>query len=549
MNSLLVAIIAAFLLVLGYRFYGKLMERLWEVEPERKTPAVTQTDGVDYVPARHWTILFGHHFASIAGAGPIIGPVVAVAIWGWVPAIIWIVVGSIFIGAVHDFGTLMVSIRHKGRSISDVAHSLISYRAKLLFAAFLWLSLILVVAVFAAVAGKTLATTPEVVVPTFGLILVALLIGVVIYRWNLNQLLATIIGITLLFGLILLGYYFPIELGRNAATKWTVILLIYAFIASVLPVNILLQPRDYLSTFVLFFGMIFGILGLVITHPTIHTPAVIAWSGKSGTLWPMMFVVIACGAISGFHSMIASGTTSKQLTSEGDARKIGYGAMILEGGLAVLALLAVTAGLYWKGQGAEGLIYPELLEKKGWIGAFGAGYGELVRPIFGVLGMFIGITMLKTFVMTTLDSATRIGRYISEELLGEGFKITLFKNRYLSSGLFIILAGTLAFGNWKAIWPIFGASNQLVAALALIVLTTFLASRNKPTKYTLYPCIFMLITTLGALVYQISGFIQKKNFLLGGIGLILIILAGFMVVESVKVLKRSRNNSPRINTD
>jgi carbon starvation protein len=540
MNALLIAGIGLVAFFLGYRFYGRVIERLWQVDAAKKTPAVEYSDGVDYVAVKHWTILFGHHFASIAGAGPIIGPVIAACLWGWVPALVWIVIGTIFIGAVHDFSALMSSIRHKGRSIADVAAAVMSYRAKIILAAFLWLALILVIAVFAAVAGKTLATTPQVVIPTFGLILVAILIGLMLYKWQINQIVASIVGILLLFGLIVLGYFVPVSLGENAVTKWIIILLIYAFFASIIPVNILLQPRDYLAAAVLFLGLLFGYIGLLITHPNIHTPAFIKWETAKGTLFPMMFVIIACGAVSGFHSLVASGTTSKQLANEKDARKIGYLGMILEGILSVLALLCVTAGLYWLGAAEKRLIYPQLIQEKGWVVAFGTGYGQLVKPIFGALGMLVGITMLKTFVMTTLDSATRITRYITEELFGEGLKIKILKNRYASTTVIILLALCLALGNWQAIWPIFGASNQLVAALALIVATIYLFAIKRPTKFTLYPAIFMLIVTIWALIWQITNFLPQKQYLLGTIGIILLCLAVFMVIESIMVIKKQK---------
>lgn len=544
MNSVALAVIVILILYLGYRIYGGIMERLWDVDEGRATPAVELKDGIDYMPARHWTILFGHHFASIAGAGPIIGPVIAVAVWGWVPAVLWILIGCIFFGSVHDFSNLMASLKFNGRSISNVAESVLNRRSKVLLALFLWLTLILVIAVFAAVAAKTLSSTPEVVIPTFGLILVALFIGLLMYRWGLNQILSTLLGVALLFGLILLGYHVPVNiekiariLGTNTLTLWILVLLIYAYIASILPVNILLQPRDYLATIVLFFCLGFGYIGIAITHHPLRMPAFIGWSGAQGSLWPMMFVIIACGAISGFHSLIATGTTSKQLANERDAKKIGYGGMILEGVLSALALISVSAGLYWVGGIEEGLNYSRLLEEKGWIGAFGAGYGVLVGPIFGGLGMLVGVTMLKTFVMTTLDSATRITRYITEELFGDGFGISALKNRYLSSAMVIMLAGLLALGNWKAIWPIFGASNQLVAALALIVLTVYLTSKGKPSHYTLYPCVIMLITTIAALIYQIGSFFTEERYLLCIIGIILLTLAGFMVWEGIRALR------------
>jgi len=547
MNSLIVAGIGVLCLGVGYFIYGRVMERLWSVDPSNKTPAATQPDGVDYIAARHWSILFGHHFASIAGAGPIIGPVIAAAIWGWLPAVIWIVIGSIFIGAVHDFSALILSLRHQGRSIGNVAESIIGKRAKLLFCSFLWLTLVLVIAVFAALAAKTLASKPEVVIPTFGLIPVAILVGLMFYRWRINQILATIIGVGLLFCLIYIGYKFPLDIKQLGppAYIWTVILLIYAYFASVLPVNILLQPRDYLSTFALYFGLVFGFVGLGITRPDITTPVFVNSQGSEGAIWPMMFVIVACGAVSGFHSLIASGTTSKQLGSEKDARKIGYGAMILEGILALLAIICVTAGLYWnKTKGVpDNLIYPLLVKQKNFILAFGEGYGQITKPIFGGLGVLIAIIVLKTFIMTTLDSATRIGRYVTEELFRSPSGKNPLGNRYVSTSIIIIPALLLALGAWKCIWPIFGAANQLVAALALLVATVWLWRKGKNYLITGLPALFMFLTTAAALVYKINQFWHAKKILLSGVGVVLLCLAVFMIVEVWRVVKEKGDSA------
>jgi carbon starvation protein len=537
MNAVVLAVIAFIIFLLGYKFYGSIFVRLFNVDPANKTPAYTHQDGRDYIPAKHWLILFGHHFASIAGAGPILGPVIAVVVWGWGPAVLWIFLGSIFIGGMHDFSSLMISVREKGKSIATVAEQTLSRNARIFFSIFLWLTLVLVIAVFAASAAKTLSTTPQVAIPTFGLILVAVVVGILTYQLNVNLVISTVIGIALLFGLIVLGYYFPINASFHF---WLFCLLGYAFLASVLPVNILLQPRDYIASFVLFFGLGFGYLGLFITHPQIKVPVFINWQTPQGDLWPMMFVIIACGAISGFHALVAGGTTAKQLANEKDARKIGYGAMLAEGLLAVLAVLAVSAGLYWKG-GPSGLVYPELMRGGNWIATFGTGYGEIVKPLFGALGMLIGITMLKTFIMTTLDSATRITRYIGEELFGETLGIRVFKNCYFNTLTVIAFALWLSLGSWQSIWPVFGAANQLVAALTLFVITAWLLSRSKPIRYAIYPALFMLVTTVAALIYQLFGFIYQAKIGLSLIAVVLLILTFFMLFEVLRVTrKRSR---------
>jgi len=545
MNALLVAAIALFLLLLGYLLYSRKVKQWIGLDDSEVPPAVQMNDGVDYVPARHWTILFGHHFASIAGAAPIIGPVIACLYWGWLAAVIWIVVGGVLFGAVHDFVALVMSLRNKGKSITTVTESVMGKTSKILFSVFAFLTLILIVAVFAAVAGKTLTTTPEVVIPTFGLVIVALLVGILMYRVRLPVLLCSVIGVLLLFGLIVSGYYIPIELPvKNPETWWTLILLIYGMIASITPVTLLLQPRDHLAGAVLYIGLFFGFLGLIVSNPDMKAPSTIAFTTDKGWMWPMLFVTIACGAISGFHSLVASGTTSKQIPRTKDARIIGYGAMIMESALAVLAVMAVSAGLYWKHapEGTEGLVYQQLFEQGGWIKAFGAGYGQLTKVFFGGLGTLVGITMLKTFIMTTLDSATRITRYMCNELFGETFGIGLFKNRYAAVTVVGVLAGVLALGNWQAIWPVFGAANQLIASLVLIVASVYLLNSNRNYLFTAVPAVIMLVTTVAALIYNAYTFVtaERPNIPLAIIAVILIILATFLAYTALFTVIKSR---------
>lgn len=549
MNSLLVAGVAVFLLLLGYIFYSRKVKQWIGLDDNRITPAVEINDGVDYVPAKHWTILFGHHFASIAGAAPIIGPVIACLFWGWLPALIWIVVGGIFFGAVHDFVALVMSLRHQGKSITTITESVMGKTAKVLFGAFALLALILVVAVFAAVAGKTLASTPQVVIPTFGLILVALVVGFLMYRVQLPVLSCSLIGVVLLFGLIVAGYYLPISLPvANPTRWWTVILLIYGMIASVTPVTMLLQPRDHLAGAVLYLGMFFGFFGLILTRPEMKAPAYISFATTKGWMWPMLLVTVACGALSGFHSLVASGTTSKQVRRMSDARVIGYGAMILESALAVLAVIAVTAGLYWKSapEGLEGFVFQDVFEKGGWIKAFGTGYGRLTSVFFGAsgLGALIGITMLKTFIMTTLDTATRITRYLCNELLGETLGIGPMKNKYVAVAFVGVSSGWLALGNWKAIWPVFGAANQLVASLVLIVASVYLLMRKRNFLFTAIPAGIILVTTIAALGYQAYDFAtaEQPNWLLAVVSVILIFLAIFLVYTALAVVAGVRKN-------
>lgn len=528
MNSLVIILVSFAVFFWGYRVYAKRLENLYEIDPARPVPSKTKYDGIDYVPAKNWLVLFGHHFSSIAGAGPIVGPVIACCIWGWSPVLLWVVLGSIFFGAVHDFAALAVSVREGGNSISEIASRVISKRANIIFALFVWLALLLVIAVFVYLCADTFVQEPKIILPSLGLIPVALLVGFLLYNLKANQILSTVSGLILLVLLIVMGQNtFSINLSHN---QWSIILLIYCFIASVLPVNLLLQPRDYLSSFLLFFGMITGLLGLIVSQPNIEFPSLITYKPQEGPLWPMLFVSVACGAISGFHCLVSSGTTSKQIANERHIKIIGYGAMLTEGLLAVIVILAISAGI-----GRECL-----LDKSSPVLIFGRGFGQITKKILGGYGEFIAVLFLNAFILTTLDTATRINRYISEGL----FKI---KNRYFSTLVVVVLSGFLALAKdkyntplWKKIWPAFGASNQLVAALALFVVSCWLLSKNKPTKITLIPAIFMLITTIAALIYQIVTYLKGRDYLLLIISIILIFLSLAMTLEVINVFRKKR---------
>ena len=540
MNTLVIALGAIVLFWLGYQFYSRAFAKIWDIDPSRETPAVRHDDGVDYVPAKHWTILFGHHFASIAGAAPVIGPIIALSIWGWFPALIWIVFGTIFFGGIHDFSSLMVSLRSDGRSIAEVAKTVISRRAKIVFSIFIWLTLILVIAVFVHFCANTFIEEKRIVIPTVGLIPLAMLIGFMLYDLKFNQISTTILGLTMLAGLIILGNSFPLELVKltfriqeftltlGPLQIWSIALLVYAFFASITPVQILLQPRDYLCAFLLFAGIILGFAGIIFSRPAMQLPAFVGWKSSSGYLWPMLFVTVACGAISGFHSLIASGTTSKQLSSEKDARKIGYGAMIMEGAVALLALL-IVGGTITKLSALQ-----QILEKGGGpVSAFGQSFAQVTKPFLGDWGGLVAITILNAFILTTLDTATRIGRYLTQELFG-------IKNRYISTFLVVIFGGALALsGKWSKIWPMFGTANQLMAALALIVVCAWLLSHHKSIKFTILPALLMLATTVGALIYQIIHFVKSGDWFLVFITLVLLGLAFYMLLEIDIILFRA----------
>ncbi|MBN3038146.1 MAG: carbon starvation protein A [Candidatus Omnitrophica bacterium] len=540
MNSLFIIGGALILFWLGYQFYSRAFSRMWDIDPKRQTPALTHYDGVDYVPAKHWTVLFGHHFASISGAAPIIGPILALSIWGWMPALIWIILGVIFFGGIHDFSALMVSLRSEGNSIADVAKTTISKRAKIVFSIFIWFTLILVIAVFVHFCAQTFVVEKRIVVPTFGLIPIAMLIGFMLYDLKFNPISTTVLGLALLGGFIILGNFLTFEIVKltfrisgftleiGPLQIWGIILLIYAFFASITPVQILLQPRDYLCSFLLLGGVVLGVAGLAVSRPVMQLPAFVGWQANGIYLWPMLFVTVACGAISGFHSLIASGTSSKQLGNEKDARKIGYGAMVMEGIVALLALLIVGGSI-----SKMSTLNQIMKDGGGPVGAFGHGFAEVTKPFLGKYGGLVAITVLNAFILTTLDTATRIGRYLTQELIG-------IKNRYISTIIVVVAGGALALsGKWSAIWPMFGSANQLVAALSLIVVTAWFLIHGKSVKFTLVPALFMLITTIGALVYQLIKFFKSGDWFLVSITIILLGLAFYMLLEIDLILFRA----------
>jgi len=543
-----------FFYFVGYKFYaGKLDREVIQPDATQTTPAVSQKDGVDFVPSKP-LVLFGHNFASIAGAGPVIGPIIAMHYFGWGLTLVWILIGNVFIGAVHDYITLMISVRNRGSSIAEIAETAMGVRAKSVFAIFLVLAMLLVVAVFGVVAAKTLIAQPEMVFPTFAIIPVSMILGWVIYQKNGNLAVASAIAVAVLILNIYIGFKIPIPLpdegvlGLSPLMFWFVALMLYAGVASVLPVQILLQPRDYLSTYILFGSMTLAILGLLWVHPEINTPVFRgAVSDVQGPVWPMLFVLVACGAVSGFHSLVAGGTTSKQLATELHGKPISYGGMLTEGVVAVVTVLLVGGGLYWVAPAGGGvdmatLGFRETLNSGGWILAFGNGFGNVVHQMLPILSFtfasMIAVLALNTFVLTTLDTAVRVTRFIVQESLGP--KVPVFQNKYVTTIAVIFLAYLIgATESWQQIWPIFGATNQLIAAVALMVCSTYLMAAKKPTKYTLYPAVFMIITTIGALAWQGYKFLTapEPNYFLGIAAMVLIALAIFVGSEGMRALK------------
>ena len=562
-TALLLVAIAAF--VVAYAPYGRLLARWRGVAPQRRPPAHEQADGVDYVPARA-PVLLGHHFASIAGAAPIIGPVTALA-FGWLPVYLWVLLGGIFFGAVHDFASLMASLRHGGRSIGELVEQHLGYLGKTLFLLFSWATLILVVAVFAIVVAKTFVKVPQAATASALFITVALVFGVLVYRVKVPLAPATVGGVVLLGGSLVAGHYLPLALSFDA---WVAILLVYVFIASVTPVWLLLQPRDYLNSFLLYAMLGLGVAGIVVANPTIAAPPTTGFTVEGlGTLFPVLFVTVACGAISGFHSLVASGTTAKQLNNEADALPVGYGGMLIESLLAVVALVAVG---FMTAQRYQGFVGPG---GGGPVAAFSAGLGELI----GALGLPVDVATnfvalaVSAFALTTLDTATRLARFAFQEFFeprrelsgaskvpqrvaapaGEdkaqqagrpsGLRSLLARNRFIGTAISVAAAGALAYsGTWKQIWPIFGSANQLLAALALLAVSVWLAHRSRRNAFVVLPMIGMFAVTLsslGLLVYHHLLQPQGK-VVLGVFAVLLLAVALVLAGMAARALLTSR---------
>ncbi|EOD00912.1 carbon starvation CstA family protein [Caldisalinibacter kiritimatiensis] len=552
MNALLLAILTYVGFIVAYRTYGKFIgKKLFELSNKNVTPAHELEDGVDYVPTKK-NILFGHHFTSIAGTGPIVGPAIGV-IWGWVPAVIWVVVGSIFMGAVHDFGALVISERNKGKSLGDVTKDIVSPTSRNLFLLVIFFLLLIVIAVFAMIIGKLFMMYPASIFPVWMEIPIALALGYLVYKKNKNITWLSIIAIVLMYITIWIGAtYFgnwsmPEIFGMQPIIVWVFILMIYAYIASVLPVQKLLQPRDYINSHELIVAMALLILGLIVVHPTIVAPAIRTNVAGSPPLLPFIFITIACGAISGFHSLVSSGTSSKQLGKEEDAMMIGYGGMLMEGALAILVILACTAGLgdanAWTARYADWATASGLGAK---LGAFVDGGANFVSGL-GLKAEFaktILAVFIVSFAATTLDTATRIQRYVVGEI-AEGLNIKPLATKHGATLFAVITALLLAMAKpggagAMILWPLFGASNQLLSGLALMIITVYLAKKNKPIIYTLIPMIFMMIMTGWGMIYNIINFANKSDWLLFVIGIIILVLEIWMIIEAVKVIRESR---------
>ena len=562
MNSLVLAAIAFTGYIVAYRVYGRYLARkVFGLDPNAVTPACALADDKDYVPTAR-QIVFGHHFTSIAGTGPIVGPAIGI-IWGWLPAFIWVVLGPIFIGAVHDFGAVVISARNRGRTIGDTAGEIISPRARVLFLLIIMFLLLIVIAIFAMIIGILFTMYPESVIPIWTQIPIAVGLGYVLRRTSIPALPASIVAVALLYVSIAIGAAFPLTMpnlfGLESLTVWVIVLLGYAYVASVLPVWKLLQPRDYINGHQLYVAMGALVLGMIVMHPVMAAPALNVHPEGAPSLIPGIFIIIACGAISGFHCLVSSGTTSKQITSESDALPIGFGGMLLEGALAFIVLVSVGAAIgdtaAWNAHYGSWAASSGLGAK---LGAFVSGAANMLSAI-GIPKLFaataIGV-FVASFAGTTLDSATRLQRYVVGEL-AEAINLKPLASLHGATSFAVLSAAALALaqGGGKGglvLWPLFGASNQLLGGLALLVATVYLMRRGRNSLVTGIPMVFMLLVTAWAMVENLSGFWSRGEWYLVSINVVILALDLWMIAEALIVLKRleqSREGSPDVATE
>ena len=573
MNAVVILLAGLAILVVAYLTYGRWLAKQWGVDPSHSTPAHEMEDGVDYVPAKA-PVLLGHHFSSIAGAGPINGPIQA-AVFGWVPVFLWVLIGGIFFGAVHDFGALFASMRNKGKSIGEVISVSMGSKAKKLFLVFAYLTLILVVAAFASIVANTFNATYDAsgsldvaastanartAMISIMFILIAVLFGFFVYRRNAGLAISTIIGVAAIILCMFIGYnWHPLYFS---GTTWMFLIGIYIMLASICPVWILLQPRDYLSSFLLYFMMIAAVIGILGAHPTLDIPAFtgfvdhVAPTGTSlGSMFPALFITIACGAISGFHSLVGSGTTAKQLDREQDAQPIAYGGMLIECALAIISLCAV--GYIWNDYQSGTTVVPTAV--------FATGISEMIDKIPFLEGtQEITYSMLilavSAFCLTSLDTATRLSRYMFQEfwLDGKTYKdadgiAKVLANPLIATIISVVLGIGLGMTGYANIWALFGAANQLLAALGLMAVASWLGSVGRNNKMFYIPMIFMLVVTLTSLCFTIKS--NLIGAMAGGegtvwmwiraiIAILLVVLAVILAIDSIKtIMKDAKKNA------
>ncbi|MBN2183645.1 MAG: carbon starvation protein A [Sedimentisphaerales bacterium] len=581
MDTLLLMLICGGGYLIAYHTYGRfLAKKIFKLNKDVPVPSVEFQDGIDYVPTRK-AIIFGHHYTSIAGTGPIVGPAIGI-IWGWLPAILWVFFGCIFMGAVHDLGALVVSLRNEGKSLSEVTAKYINMRVRFIFFAVVFLALLIVIAIFGVVIAAVFTRFPSAVIPVWLQIPIAVTLGYAVYKKTANVPLSTFLAVTGMYLCILLGAWIDSKwpgictmptigaLPAGGVWKiipptgvWVIILLIYAWVASTLPVTTLLQPRDYINAWQLFIAMGLLVAGAVAASISGELPLIAPAINRnlpSNTppIWPFIFVVIACGAISGFHSLVASGTSSKQVSKETDSLFVGYGSMLLEGFLAVLVLICVAAGIGMalKLDGDTILTGQQAWQHQysSWMGE--KGLTDKIAPVvigaanmMGQLGLpeTIGITLMGVFIAsfagTTLDTSTRIQRYVISELATD-LRIKFLANRWAATTFAVLTAAGLAFaagadgtGAMK-LWPLFGSANQLLAALALLIVTLYLKGKGgKKFVVSAVPCLIMLVITNWAMIENEIGYVRQKNWLLTIIGGGIFLLALWMTIEAIITFK------------
>lgn len=547
MNAVVLMLIGLATMALGFFFYSKFIaEKIYRLDPNYVTPAHSMRDDIDFVPTNKF-VLWGHHFTSVAGAAPIVGPAIAV-IWGWLPAFLWVTLGTVFFAGIHDFGALWASVRNKGKSIGTLTGTVIGNRARNLFLVVIFLLLLMVNAAFAVVISNLLVANPASVIPTWGAIVVALFIGQAIYRFKVPLLWPSIIGVVVLYALIFLGQAYPITLpesvmGFGPKAQWIILLFAYAGIASLLPVWVLLQPRDYINGLQLFVGLGLMYAATLFFHPTIVAPAVNADvpDGTPGIV-PLLFVTIACGAISGFHGLVASGTSSKQLDKETDARFVGYFGAIGEGMLALAAIIACTAGFATLGEWQG--VYDKF--GSGGVVAFVNGGGNILANGLGLdpgLGATILSVMAILFAATTMDTGLRLQRYVVQEA-GEIVGIKPLQNATVSTVVALGFCLALAFGaggdgaGGMVIWPLFGTTNQLLAGLTLAILSVILIKQRRPVWFTAIPLAFLLVMSLFALLVQLGQFYNEQKWLLLGMDVVILVAALWVAFEAIGAMAR-----------
>ena len=558
MSPAVMAILVISLYLTFYHFYAKrvLALKVFELDDNNITPAHSMNDGVDFVPANKY-ILFGHHYASIAGLAPMLGPAIAV-IWGWLPALCWVVFGTLLIGAVHDFSALVLSSRFKGQSVGSIAKDVISPRTRLLFLLVIFFLVALAMGVFVLVISGLFAAPdvanipstshPEAVFPTYSLMLIAMVIGFLVYKKNLPV--WPLIGAGFIAMLVTTWWGLDNPVTGFTATDWTWSLLVYAFVASVLPVWLLLQPRDFLNSLLLYLALGMMLVGFFILDPEWVAPAINPNPEGAPPMLPFLFIVIACGAVSGFHGIVASGTTAKQLDKESDAPLIGYGGMIGESLLALLAVLATTAGAFatradWEAFYGSWNQAAGLHQK---LGVFIQGNANFIHQLgipYDYAAAFISVVVVG-FAMTSVDTGARLLRFNIQEI-GKTINIKVLGNRYLATFLAVSAMGFFAFFEMEGkpaglfLWTLFGTTNQILAGLTLLTVTIYLYRKKKPILYTLLPMFLVLGTTIAGMIMGMIGAIEKEQWTVAAVGFSIFALAVWVLIEALLVVKKIKN--------